>query len=321
MKTLYVIGNGFDIHHGLDTQYRSFGLFLKKNYGDIYDKLIEYYGFSELKETPSNDEEEYLWSEFEYNLSKLNKDTVFENHEHSLASPGSASFRDRDWHAFSIDMELIVDALTEKLSKAFTEFILNVEYPLLNPILKLHLSENAHFLTFNYTNTLERYYHINPDHITYIHEKAVTPNDRLVLGHGILPENFSESEKEPPPNMDEEDLEQWFEDRNNEYDYSFESGKEVLWNYFDKTHKKTKDVLDKHATFFENLSKVERINILGHSLADVDLPYLEKIICSVSKNAYFKVSYYSESSKNFLVNQLKKLGISDENFELIRLDD
>ncbi|MDX7755866.1 AbiH family protein [Aeromonas caviae] len=27
---LYVIGNGFDVHHGLDTRYTSFGLYLKK---------------------------------------------------------------------------------------------------------------------------------------------------------------------------------------------------------------------------------------------------------------------------------------------------
>lgn len=27
---LYVIGNGFDVHHGLDTKYTSFGLYLKK---------------------------------------------------------------------------------------------------------------------------------------------------------------------------------------------------------------------------------------------------------------------------------------------------
>ncbi|WP_377110387.1 AbiH family protein [Pseudoalteromonas sp. R86517] len=35
---LYVIGNGFDVHHGLDTRYTSFGLYLKLTTG----KLMSY---------------------------------------------------------------------------------------------------------------------------------------------------------------------------------------------------------------------------------------------------------------------------------------
>ena len=45
---LYIIGNGFDLYHNLNTSYRSFGLFLKSKYPVIYDRLIEYYGFSDL---------------------------------------------------------------------------------------------------------------------------------------------------------------------------------------------------------------------------------------------------------------------------------
>ncbi|MBK7632980.1 MAG: hypothetical protein IPJ13_00905 [Saprospiraceae bacterium] len=51
---LYIIGNGFDLHHNLDTWYSSFGLFLKKTYIDIYDVFLEYYGFGDLDE---NDKE------------------------------------------------------------------------------------------------------------------------------------------------------------------------------------------------------------------------------------------------------------------------
>ena len=31
MKTLYIIGNGFDIHHKLDTRYQSFANYLAEN--------------------------------------------------------------------------------------------------------------------------------------------------------------------------------------------------------------------------------------------------------------------------------------------------
>ncbi|EKG1107896.1 hypothetical protein O1O41_004383, partial [Escherichia coli] len=45
---LYVIGNGFDVHHGLDTRYTSFGLYLKNNYWETYELLLDYYGFADL---------------------------------------------------------------------------------------------------------------------------------------------------------------------------------------------------------------------------------------------------------------------------------
>ncbi|QPI44536.1 MULTISPECIES: AbiH family protein [Pectobacterium] len=36
---LYVIGNGFDLHHGLDTSYFTFGFFLRSCQHDLYDSL------------------------------------------------------------------------------------------------------------------------------------------------------------------------------------------------------------------------------------------------------------------------------------------
>ena len=150
---LYVIGNGFDIYHGLDTKYYTFGLFLKNNHITIYDHLIEYYGFSDLD---INEEGIYdaLWAEFENSLALLDSDTVLEAYSDSVASPGAPDFRDRDWNTFAIDIEMIVEELTVKLFNAFREFILNVEYPNYLSVKNLPLDKNALYLTFNYTDTL-----------------------------------------------------------------------------------------------------------------------------------------------------------------------
>lgn len=48
MNSLYIIGNGFDLHHELDTHYRSFGLYLQDHYGAIYDQLLEYFGLPHI---------------------------------------------------------------------------------------------------------------------------------------------------------------------------------------------------------------------------------------------------------------------------------
>jgi hypothetical protein len=58
-------------------------------------------------------------------------------------------------------MEGIVNNLTQNLYEAFRGFILDVEFPEPDPNLTLNLEPNGVYLTFNYTDTLERYYGID----------------------------------------------------------------------------------------------------------------------------------------------------------------
>lgn len=122
MKRLYVIGNGFDVYHNMDTKYISFGLFLKNKYSDIYDKLVEYYGFPELNEKNIDRDREKLWSEFEDTLALLDSDTVLDEHIGYVANVSSPDFSDRDWGAFQIEIERFLKPLTEGLFEVFREF-------------------------------------------------------------------------------------------------------------------------------------------------------------------------------------------------------
>jgi len=47
-NTLYIIGNGFDRHHGLSTSYQLFGFFLQKRHTELYKLFTEYYGLPDL---------------------------------------------------------------------------------------------------------------------------------------------------------------------------------------------------------------------------------------------------------------------------------
>jgi len=223
---LYIIGNGFDIYHGLDTKYQTFGLFLKNNHITIYDHLIEYYGFSDL------DINDALWAEFENSLALLDSDTVLEAYSDSVARPSSPDFRDRDWNTFAIDIEMIVEELTVKLFKAFREFILNVEYPNYLSVRNLPLDKNALYLTFNYTDTLERYYGIPRENILHIHGKASSKGNVFILGHGIDPQSFESEDPKPPKGLSDEEHEQWLEHMADSYDHSYELGKNELLKYF-----------------------------------------------------------------------------------------
>ena len=70
---------------------------------------------------------------------------------------------------------------------------------------KIKLDKNSKFLNFNYTNTLEKIYNIEPYNIIYIHN-SVHNQENIILGHGIDPSNFEKQIPEPPDNLDEEDF-------------------------------------------------------------------------------------------------------------------
>lgn len=319
MKNLYVIGNGFDLHHGLNTSYRSFGLFIKKKYSEIYDRLIEYHGFSELNEIEDSAGCDVLWSDFEENLALLDTEMVLEDRNGSLASPGSSDFRDRDWGTFAIDIENIVESLTTNLFRAFKEFKLDVEFPIISADRMLFIERNALFLTFNYTDTLERYYGVSSRQIAYIHGKAKADNRDLVLGHGIAPDSFREKEPSPPEDLSPEEQDNWMEHMNDSYDYSFDLGKQEIEYYFEKSFKPTKEIINSNLEFFESIANVENIYILGHSLSEIDIPYFKAIIAA-TKKATFTVSYYSDEERSSHRDTLINLGVDEYRIILIRLE-
>lgn len=51
MKTLYLIGNGFDLAHGLDTRYSSFRAFLSKNHDGFLAQFEKMYNIEPLDDT------------------------------------------------------------------------------------------------------------------------------------------------------------------------------------------------------------------------------------------------------------------------------
>ena len=240
-KTLYIIGNGFDLHHGLDTKYQSFGLFLKEKYSLLYDNLIEYYGLPTLD---SDDDDTYYdsqWADFENALANLDFEYILDENTDFLPDIASDDFRDRDLHTYQQVMEQIVDDLTEKLYKVFKEFILNVKLPADISDKKLNVKTDAIFLNFNYTNTLEKYYEIKGSQILYIHNRA-NSDELLILGHGTDPNEFKPKAPIPPEGLSKEELYEWEQRIGEDYDYSYDSGKDELLTYFERSHKSTKEI-------------------------------------------------------------------------------
>ncbi|MFY1611802.1 bacteriophage abortive infection AbiH family protein [Macellibacteroides fermentans] len=321
-KTLYIIGNGFDRYHGLDTSYQSFAFFLQDKHEQIHDYLINYYNLPYLDRDNILDDSYYQWSEFENKLASLEFQEILDDNTDYLANPESPDFRDRDWHAYQFQMEKIVDDLTENLFKAFKEFILKVEFPETIKDKKLYLNKSSIYLNFNYTNTLERYYDISTDNILYIHKKANNPNDTLILGHGINPDNFSidSAIPEPPEDLSDEEYDEWEQNISDNYDFSYETGKDELLTYFLKSFKKTEEIIQNNDSFFQSIQDINGVVVLGHSLSGIDKPYLTKVFKSIrNKKVKWTVSYFTENEKVTHKIKLIKLGLSENQIDLIKI--
>lgn len=96
MSNLNIIGNGFDLYHGLPTSYYFFACYFLKNYEETYDKLASMYGISRgVYIYPSDDLTPGIvdlgfWSDFEKNLGILAYDWV----ENSLLDDLDLEFSD-----------------------------------------------------------------------------------------------------------------------------------------------------------------------------------------------------------------------------------
>lgn len=307
MKTLYVIGNGFDLHHQLDTWYSSFGLFIRDNHRNIYDYFLRYFGFPELDENDPASLRHPLWSSFEASLATLDIDEVLEQHLEFAARPGNPDFRAGNWDDIAVYVSEIRDDLTVRLLELFKEFIRNVRYP---PQAKLlRLTNEAVFFSFNYTKTLEEYYGVHRDRILYIHNRA-DGADPLVLGHGLDPTRFARQPIVRPPGMNDEEYEEWRFQMANNYDVSIERGRDELIEYFRRSFKATAQLIAANDAFFQQLNAIKTVYVLGHSLADVDKSYIEKIRDSVDRKAIWVVSYHNANEKKNRIAKMVELGVS-----------
>ena len=152
---LYVVGNGFDLHHGLPTRFDDFKRYLVENstgYPDHADTLQAY--LSDLAEN---------WSNLEAALASLDTDTLREYAGDSLISYAAEEWTDAYHHDYQFEIEQVLESLSTRLFDAFAEWIRTVSVPRPGhggptggPALAVDPS--AFFLSFNYTETLTQLY-------------------------------------------------------------------------------------------------------------------------------------------------------------------
>ncbi|WP_192250436.1 bacteriophage abortive infection AbiH family protein [Mesorhizobium silamurunense] len=271
---LFVIGNGFDLHHGIPSRYRDFGRYVEGIDRKV-SELIRDYLFVDKD----------FWNCFEERLATFDSDHVIDYAENFLVSYGAEDWSDADHHNFEYEIEQIVDGLSRTMRKHFADWIRGLPIPLPGTVPLVNCIERrAKFLNFNYTPTLQSLYGVDPGQVLHIHGSAVDPDSLIVLGHGW--------ERQ----ADEMLVRQVDEDT----DTRIAGGYRLIDDYFAGTFKPTEKILAQNQAFFDGLVDVSDVFILGHSLADVDALYVAEIANKVPVTARWTISCYKtpETERN-----------------------
>ena len=186
------------------------------------------------------------------------------------------------------------------------------------------IDKHACFLTFNYTDFLESVYGIPNDQINYIHGSRRGKYGSLVIGHSADDdENFelwikrNEHRRRYRPNLKDAKgryfandklayLAYFLEDESKgnwrlpiRY-YAAQDAKDRFEHYYVVNMKPTKRIIEDNSRFFESLSMIKKVTVIGHSLSKVDMPYFEKVIDAVGDNVVWNFSFHS-------VNDVKRI--------------
>ena len=288
-KYLCVIGNGFDLHHDLETAYSDFYEYLMKHGKSDFAIQLESYFQAERIDKDGN-RRLLLWSDLEGAIGDYDIDHIY--HESS------------DWVDIDLDHYMRTAAqkedspdtflapLLEALPTMMEEWIASVGLEGVEADVDLPMTSK--FLTFNYTRTLETVYHIHEDFVLHIHG-VVGGASELVVGHrGKCDESDAFDENAPV--------------------YEEDSKLNII--RIMKAHRKpTEEIIAMNADFFNSLQDVCDVYVYGHSYSMVDKDYFEEIRNKVGEETRWHLGCHDEDGKNAAEAMMNAIGVPAGNWE------
>lgn len=317
MKSLFIIGNGFDIAHGLNTRYSDFMRYLLQ-YETPPQEI--YPGWFYTGDMSQDDQERHalyekitkyipkdeLWMYFEAALGNIDIEQIREDNSCYMLGYGDENWSDSANHDYQymINEEL---NFTKAITEWFRKWIASINTKVLpkQSIVRM-IGVDDIFLNFNYTDTLEQTYGIDEYRIKYIHGKA-NRGDPLILGHH---DNSHFSRPVDTSKMSDEKYENYL-DHIQSIDIREMEANEYIERYFRRTYKDTEAIIRANSDFFENLPGIQAVNILGHSLSYIDMDYFITVRNHVGNNCLWNISCYSPEDYRKVKIFVSYLNISD----------
>lgn len=312
MSSLFIIGNGFDMAHGIPTAYKEFRNWILEQYPDslVFRETtmsIEEYGQLRIDEFAAETLVYAMdhasgedWHDFEDALSRI-------NFYHKLPGPTEEEHNeydpdhDRKMGQYLLRMSAFSNGIIKSAEECwpvfFSEWIKSVEEKIENgayspkPSLTELLSDpTAKVLSFNYTKTLQLLYGIRV--VKHIHNRV---GQKLIFGHGDdraeYNEPYDENWREPV-------------------------GASTLNEFIQFLRKDTGKQLRKYNDFFRKLGpEIDKVYSYGFSYSKVDSPYIKEVVCRISPEAiWYFTAHEARNTKEYgkKKTKLRRYGFKGE---------
>ena len=294
-KNLYIIGNGFDLHHDIQCNFQNFMEWIKKNDVSFFFELTQVY---------NNAWEYYWWRDFENSLAQLDI-SYYANKKGNLYDPGFIKEGSIEEKTKKASRKIIdeFDRIKGSLRHGFQKW-LSEAYENCPKNNKIQLpNKDSIFLTFNYTKTLEDIYKIDVKRVYHIHG-VIDDKDSMVVGHGLGIEELNDMLESQETRLGEV--------RNKKLNIItrpkivIPRHKELAaFSSLESIVSMKKDIegcIEKNQQFFNEILDVKRIYVYGFSFSSIDMPYLEKIIRRTKPETHWVISWYSQDDKRRIMD-------------------
>lgn len=256
-QVLYIIGNGFDLHYGLETGVAAFKKLLSQKYIDTVGinalELFDAYGVD--------------WGEYEMSLSDLDLESV---QDLIMTYPDYLSDHESDREDCIYNTNTHINQLIDAVYDSLHEMIQNANSQLrnLNYNELLPINECSPIVSFNYTSTLELLYGIKAYHIHGLYEEG----DDLIFGY---------------KDMNSKNLLSRLEE-----DYYVDAQIDSINQLYAEFKKKIQ--IYQLEEYLNQIGDVDIVVVYGHSMSIVDYEYFVMINKLLSPSEW-NVSYHGES--------------------------
>ena len=285
---LYLIGNGFDLHHSINSKYQDFHKYVKENNPKLESFFDTYFQLSE--------DLDYLWSDFENDLRTFESDLFF----HDISVMSEKEWFDQkepkwsEWFGMYDEITGKIEYEHKEICDSFLEWLKTLS---ITKVLRKNLKfdNNAKFVSFNYTLTLEELYNIPSEKILHIHGDINSNSSDLIFGHGGSLKEIVE-----------------FDENGDSNRVPWSDAEKASLYLYDVLRKPVQSTIENNMIFFNSLSNVQHVIVLGHSLNEIDMPYFEKIKDLVSDGCKWIIVYYSgKDEKKKYIKSIKSLGLTE----------
>lgn len=294
---LYIIGNGFDLGHGLPTTYWDFRTYLENLYPDFLRAFEEhYYIYTGMI---NEEKKKLLWNELESNLANIDEDIIIENAvgiDMNLES-GDVGIEDTLYYYFRDEYSYI-----EQLAKYLKQWVRTIRIrDVGKKTTQLINTKEDLYITFNYTAVLETVYKIPQNRIVHIHGSLRERDGEPILGHGNMGriEKIQESKKEAERIFDEK----------------WSSICKVVEEYYMQTYKDVERYTFKLIDLTKN--ETEEIHVIGHSIAGVDRLYFKNIDVFSKGKPNWNIYYHRDDEEQKLLDNLLNCGIDRDRIKMV----